>query len=101
MIKDTIIDDLGDLIFENGDFKIADSNEQHVVLLINTMSGAWKQFPTVGVGIIQYSASSGQTIKLQREILFQLSNDGYRNTNVILSQNGNSYEYYINSTRPI
>lgn len=99
MIKDIILDDLGDLEIKNGDFYVADSDQQHVILIINTQVGDWKQYPTLGVGIINYLASSGKTAELKRSISLQLTADGYKVNDVVLTQSGETYEYSIDAYR--
>lgn len=102
MAKDILIDIGGtdDLIIANGDFKIGLSDEQHAVLLINTSLGAWKQFPLAGVGVVQYSASSGQSSLLRRNIVDQMKADGFSNIEVKLSGNEyDAYDYFISANR--
>lgn len=99
MVKDIILDDLGDLEIKNGDFYLADSDQQHVILIINTQVGDWKQYPTLGVGIINYLASSGKSSELKRSISLQLTADGYKVNDVVLTQNGETYEYSIDAYR--
>jgi len=67
-----------DLLFENGDFSIGNSDPQHIEDLIFENAGAYKQFPLVGVGIINYLNSSGSQLILKRNIKTQLETDGYR-----------------------
>lgn len=67
-----------DLLFQNGDFVIANSDPQHIEDLVFENVGAYKQFPLVGVGIINYLNSSGAQLILKRNIKTQLETDGYR-----------------------
>lgn len=99
MIKDIAIDDFGDLIFKDGDFDIRASDEQHVVLIVNTAIGSWKEYPLVGVGIQSYLGSSGQTQVLKRNITVQLEADGYTDVAVKLAQSGENINYSINANR--
>lgn len=100
MVKDILINDEGDLSFKDGDFNFGDSDEQHVILIVNTMAGSWKQSPTCGVGIIRYSASSGQSLALKSLIYNQLELDGFSNVDVKLNATStDNYDYYINATR--
>ena len=101
MIQDILLDDFGDLTFADGDLAFGDSDIQHVILIVNTMAGSWKQFPTCGVGIIQYSASSGKSFLLKSSIATQLEADGFANIEVTLKATDNdTYDYYINANRP-
>ena len=96
MVKDIIIDDNNDLLIESGDFFVNDSDQQHVLLILNTYSGNWKQFPLIGVGIKIYLASSGQQNTLKRDMTVQMNSDGYQINEIILKDNS---IYYIDAKR--
>lgn len=76
-VKDILLDDSNDLIIQNGDFKVGESDPQHIQLIIESYIGSWKQFPLLGVGISFYKNSSGQSLALKRSIAIQLETDGY------------------------
>ena len=78
-----------------GDFLTADSDTQHVKDIINSFSGWYKEFPTVGVGIKRYLGRPGGIQVLKREIKLQLKSDGYRADNIIVKNN----EIYITGQR--
>ena len=100
MTKDIIIDDLGDLVFTDGDFTIKQSDEQHAILVINLSAGSIKQYPVCGVGVAQYLGSSGKVLELKRNMSVQLLNDGFTNVEVTISSISNeSVDYYINAER--
>lgn len=96
MVKDIILDDGYDLTIKDGDFLIRESDEQHIILLINTFVGDWKLFPFCGVGIIRYLSSSGQQQTLRRAIEVQLQSDGYSKPEVVLKDNA---IYYLDAKR--
>ena len=97
MVKDIILDDSNDLVINSlGDFDVKDSDQQHVVLIINTFLGHWKQSPFLGVGIIRYLNSSGQQQVLKRNITVQMIADGYSVREIILKDNE---LYYIDANR--
>jgi len=100
MAKDILITDSGDLEFKNGDFAIGEADQQSVVLIVNSSIGSWKQFPLVGVGIIQYVGSSDQAAVIRREINLQLERDGFKDVDVTVKQVGDSYDYFVNASRP-
>ena len=76
--NDFLLDDDGDLqITSNGDFKIGLSDRQHITDIIRSNVGWWKQYPLIGVGIMNYLNSSGKEQQLEREIKIQLQSDGY------------------------
>lgn len=79
-----------DLQIRDGDFLIAESDEQHIMDTINAFPGWWKENPPDGVGVFGYLNSSGQQQQLQRAIKLNLTSDGYTVTNptVTVSQDG-------------
>lgn len=97
-VKDIEIDENFDLQISNGDFVISESDQQHVLLLIKTYVGAWKQYPLVGVGIDFYSASSGKQQILKRNIIVQMESDGYKVNEIDIRQPD---KYYIDAKRLI
>jgi hypothetical protein len=98
-VKDITLDDNLDLIIENGDFKVSDSDMQHIQLICLTDLGHWKQFPLLGVGIEKYIASSGQVDSLKRNINIQLSSDGYKVNQILVSNTAENFTYSIDATR--
>lgn len=100
-VQDILLTDNYDLaISASGDFEIGYSDQQHVILLIETGVGSWKQFPTIGVGIEQYSGSSGTGLRIRNEINNSLKNDGYSNVSVELVQiPDGTFRYNINALR--
>lgn len=97
-VKDITLDDTLDLLIDNGDFKISDSDMQHIQLICITDLGHWKQFPLLGVGIEKYIASSGQTDALKRSINIQLAADGYKVNDILVGTNEN-FTYSIDAER--
>lgn len=87
VFKDFLLDDDGDLAIKNGDFAIGRSDQQHVEDIINSYPGWWKEYPQVGVGVMNYLNSSGQQQKLQRSIIIQLQADGYVVSNPTVENN--------------
>jgi hypothetical protein len=75
---DLLQDTDGDLLIENGDFKIGASDNQHQEDIIGAYPGDWKQFPLVGVGINDYSGSTGMKATVESQIRQQLIADGYK-----------------------
>lgn len=100
MVQDILLDDEGDLDIENGDFKVGESDQQHLMLIVNLVEGSLKQFPLQGVGINNYTASSGQGATLRRSIKVKAEADGYQNVDVILSETPDgTFEYTIDAER--
>ena len=89
-----------DLAISDGDFVVGESDNQHIELIINTATGAWKQYPTLGVGIIKYSGSTGQINSLRRDININLKADGYIKVETSLVQNTDGdFVYYVDAVR--
>ncbi len=79
-----------DLFFANGDFVIAESDEQHIKDTINAFPSWWKEFPLQGVGIRSWLGSPSNLQEMSKTIRLQLQADGYNATNpkVVLSPDG-------------
>lgn len=85
------LDNDGDLLIQNGDFVLGSSDEQHIIDIINSMPGDWKEHPLLGVGLITYLNGSGNTQALERNIKTQLQADGYsvNNPDASFDKSGN------------
>lgn len=69
----------------NGDFVLAESDAQHIEDTLRAFPGTWKQYPTEGVGLGAYQNSPMEIQALQKEIRIQLTADGYRVGNPIVT----------------
>jgi hypothetical protein len=80
-----------DLITQDGDFVITESDTQHVSDTLAAFPGWWKEHPADGVGVLQYVNSTGAEQTLERSIKLQLESDGYRcsNPEVDIDNEGN------------
>jgi hypothetical protein len=76
MVKDIHLIE-NELDFTGGDFVISDSDLQHQEDIISENIGSYKQYPTLGVGLINYLNSSGSEGILRRSIQLNLQTDGY------------------------
>jgi len=74
MPNDILLQDY-DLLIENGDLVVGESTHQHQDLLLLADKGEFKQFPTVGVGILRY-LETYDTNDLAREIRTEFNRDG-------------------------
>jgi len=100
-VKDIILDDDLDLKIVNGDFVINESDQQSIELILNSFPGAWKEFPTCGIGIKQYQASSGQSLNLKRNISVQLEADGFKVNGVNVKPNNiDEFDCFLDVERP-
>jgi hypothetical protein len=66
-----------DLAFANGDLFISESDEQHIIDIINCFPGWWKETPFMGVGLMQYMKSSTSPQEVNKNVKAQLQADGY------------------------
>jgi hypothetical protein len=80
--KDFAID--SDLIIRNGDYVFEESDNQHVIDSINSHAGWWKEFPLDGVGISDFSNSTGGAQQLARKIKIELKKDDYSVENPVI-----------------
>jgi hypothetical protein len=99
MANDLLIDVNGDLLIQNGDFVIGNNEVQSAVLIVNTVQGAWKQFPLIGCGLKSYLGSDGQIKNLKRKIQIQMLSDGFTDVQVNIKQNGNEFNYSLTAEK--
>ena len=74
-MKDYALDTDYDLFFENGDFKIADSERQATSLLFLTGKGHWKASPNTGIALEQFVNSNENNTAIT-QIRYGLEQDG-------------------------
>lgn len=79
--KDFLVDNAGDLVIENGRFKVGPSLQQEVKTIMLSKPGDWKQQPLIGVNITPYynapfSVTGRNT--LARRIRLHLELDGIK-----------------------
>lgn len=80
-MRDFLLDENGDLAFENGDIKTGESDQQHQRLLLLFEKGSLKEFPATGVGVYSYLESESPS-ELLREVRSQYLADGMNVRNV-------------------
>lgn len=66
-----------DLLIDNGDFVVGNSDEQNVRCILEANQGQFRQFPFVGVGIRRMLNGFVEG-KERRFIQLQLESDGYK-----------------------
>jgi len=76
-----------DLIIQNNDLVIGESDDQHIEDTINAGPGWWKENYTDGVNIRQYLKSKNFQ-EINRSITLNLADDGYAATPIISNNNG-------------
>lgn len=96
--KDFLQNNDNDLLIENNDFVIGNSDEDHIVDIINSAQGDWKEYIFCGVGIDNFLNSSGAQLQLRKQILQQLTADGYSSVSVVFTDN-NTTNFEVDAIR--
>ena len=73
---DYLLNDSGDLIIENGDFKKGDATLKHQKTLLFCEKGSFKQSPMIGVAIVTYLLDDGSGDDLESVIQSEFEKDG-------------------------
>ena len=81
-LKDILLEEVPssineDLTIENGDFKVFNSDQQHIQHILKANKGQYYQSPLVGLGIANYRAASLSPQKLKQDIKTQLKADDF------------------------
>ncbi|GAA4271625.1 hypothetical protein U6A24_13650 [Aquimarina gracilis] len=76
-MKDFLIEE--DIIIEEGDFKIGESDQQHISHILLAQKGEYKEHPLLGVGIERYLKGDNtiNRLRLEAEVEKQLTYDGF------------------------
>lgn len=80
-MNDLILNNQLDLEFSGGDLVVSPSREQHILLLLKSLPGHWRQSPLSGIGIegwINAPASDRERNALGQAIRRQLDADGLK-----------------------
>jgi hypothetical protein len=81
--QDIILNDSNDdLQIVNGDFVIAESNNQHAAIIFDAMKGEIRENPSLGFGAKHYLKSNLKEVELKRALRVELQRDGYVNVNI-------------------
>lgn len=82
MRQDILRKENGDLMFANGDFAIGQSDQQHVMDILDLQPGELKEFPLAGFGAINYIKRTITEDEFKRDLKIQLNFDGYTNAKI-------------------
>jgi hypothetical protein len=95
---DILLDENGNYRVENGDFVVGESDDQHVELLLVSTKGSFREYPTLGTGIVNWVKKQNIDLNgLEREIKVNLQADGYKAGNLNIAANGEfNMDYEIN-----
>lgn len=67
------------LIEFNDDFKSGEAENNWIAYIIESPPGAWKEFPTLGVGIFKYLQTTSSAAQIERDIRINLKADVFTN----------------------
>ena len=96
-VKDFDLGDDLDLLFDiSGDFLVTESDQNHVIVILTTYLGSFREFPLVGLGINRYMAATIEPSVLTRDIKVQLIADNYDVQGIKVFTD---YTYEINANR--
>lgn len=77
--------DDGDLLFEDGDLVIGQSDQNHIYDIISSAKGDWREYPLLGANAILYRNKAISKAEFVRSIKEELKKDGYQNVQVTFS----------------
>lgn len=87
-MTELLLDENGDLAIENGDFVTGFSDNQHQEHILIANKGEYKEFPEIGVGIIQM-LNDDDYINVLIEAKKNLEYDNMKINNIKFEENGN------------
>ena len=86
MATDILLTDTGDIDLSGSDIVLGTSNQQQSQILLIAEKGSIRQFPTVGVGAVNYLESE-DVAGLLREVRMQFTQDGQNVESISFSNN--------------
>lgn len=72
MAKDIILDVNNDLLFENGDLVLRDSESQEVRLILEAVKNDFKQYPVIGANLVDFLSGSISLTEITQAIELNL-----------------------------
>lgn len=85
-VFDFALDESFDIKFRNGDFDLAEGTEQHILLILATSQGHWRQTPLLGADY-QRNYNTNRLQNLNTEVKKHLELDGMNVNKVSITQN--------------
>lgn len=67
---------LYDLFIQNGDLVVADSDKQHISLIVLSEKGWWKNAPFLGANVRDAVSDEGSLLEVQGNIQEAIEDDG-------------------------
>lgn len=76
MAKDILLDASGDLLFENGDLVVGDSESQEVLNILRINQGALKSDPLIGASLVRLVKANAPNVEIRKRAKLHLARDG-------------------------
>lgn len=73
--NDILVDDDGDQVFENGDYKVGNAIDQDVDTILGLSPGQWASDPVMGPSLIRMMKSSLPVDRIRKAIKLNLKRD--------------------------
>lgn len=71
-----------DIVVRNGSLALSETSEQNAQLIVCANKGEFKEFPQLGVGIINFLKTTNSEKTMLREIKVQLALDGIKDAKI-------------------
>lgn len=78
VVYDLKFDNDGDIVIENNDLVIEESDYYHIFDILYSVPGWWKKYPLIGFDPYKYLNSRASSQVLKNEATKQLQSDGYK-----------------------
>ena len=88
----------GDMVIENGDFAVTESDGQHIEDILIADIGQFRQWPLLGIGILKQQGGNVNNEALKKNIKLQLSSDNFRVKKLTIL-GGEEMQVEVNATR--
>ncbi|MCX8018942.1 MAG: hypothetical protein N2747_00440 [Chitinophagaceae bacterium] len=97
-MNDILIDNEGKIKTQHGDFRVGESDGQHMALLLMTHPGEWVEHPTTGVGLSDMVLDD-DLLYWEHEIADQFRADGVIVSKIKLTQENLDLDAHYNDTK--
>jgi sulfate adenylyltransferase subunit 1 (EFTu-like GTPase family) len=95
-VKDILFDVNDDIIIENGDFKVSESDQMHIQDIFTVDKGQFKQYPLIGASIGKLRNSTSDRQSIIQALKLQLKSDDYKILNLNINS---SFVIEVNAVR--
>ncbi len=77
LVEDILLGDTNDLIIQGGDLRVDESDQQHVLHILQSDKGQFRQWPLIGFGANRMLNASFSSQRIKNAIKVQLVSDNY------------------------